>query len=341
MARVVSSTLAAFAVTALLAGCEEGATFLQASPEVEDAPVEGGPTAASVVEQDVEAPDVFAANEAGLWDGRPSLGGVWVAHPEAADPERVLIKNEANGSSVVGALFRRERENPGPRLQVSSDAAQALGLLAGQPAVLNVVALRREEVVIPADVPEEAPVEGEVLEEEVIEVAEEEEAQAASPSVDGAVIEESVIEQTTLAPEESADPVAAAEAAIAKATVDLAEAALAGEEIPTDIELVSKTSAVSTEAPAAEPVAVADARPKLDLEKPFIQIGIFNVEENAENTAVSLRNVGVIPTVKAQESSGSPFWRVLVGPATNKGEQRDLLAKVRELGFEDAYYVTN
>ena len=99
-----------------------------------------------LVERDVEAPDVFAVTDQGLWDGRPSLGGVWVAHPSAQDPERVIIRNEANGRFVIGALFRRERDNPGPALQVSSDAASALGLLAGAPATLNVTALRREEV---------------------------------------------------------------------------------------------------------------------------------------------------------------------------------------------------
>ena len=71
-----------------------------------------------------------------------------MAHPDASDPERVIIRNSANGKFVIGALFRRERENPGPALQVSSDAAEALGLLAGAPASLNVTALRREEAAV-------------------------------------------------------------------------------------------------------------------------------------------------------------------------------------------------
>lgn len=103
-----------------------------------------------LIERDVEAPDVFQVTGSGLWDGRPSLGGVWVAHPTVVDPERVIIRNEANGKFVIGALFRRERENPGPALQVSSDAAEALGLLAGAPANLNVTALRRQEAPVVA-----------------------------------------------------------------------------------------------------------------------------------------------------------------------------------------------
>jgi rare lipoprotein A len=46
---------------------------------------------------------------------------------------------------VIGALFRRERENPGPLYQISSDAAAALDILAGAPTTLQVIALRREE----------------------------------------------------------------------------------------------------------------------------------------------------------------------------------------------------
>ncbi|WP_322894286.1 MULTISPECIES: SPOR domain-containing protein [unclassified Yoonia] len=102
-------------------------------------------------EQDVERPDIFEATDRGLWDGRPSLGGIWVAHPDVRDPERVVIRNVANGQSTIGALFRRERANPGPALQLSSDAAEALGILAGAPTELSVVALRREEVVAQAE----------------------------------------------------------------------------------------------------------------------------------------------------------------------------------------------
>jgi cell division septation protein DedD len=99
-----------------------------------------------LVDRDVEAPDVFQVTDEALWDGRPSLGGVWVASPDAVDPERVILRNPANGKFVIGALFKRERDNPGPTLQISSDAADALGLLAGQPGTISVTALRREEV---------------------------------------------------------------------------------------------------------------------------------------------------------------------------------------------------
>ncbi len=94
---------------------------------------------------DIEAPSTFQTTERGLWDGRPSLGGVWIAMPDVTLPQRVLIRNTSNGKSIVGALFRRERANPGPRIMISSDAADKLGILAGQPTELYVVALTREQ----------------------------------------------------------------------------------------------------------------------------------------------------------------------------------------------------
>ena len=237
-------------------------------------------TAASstrLVERDVEAPEVFQATDQGLWDGRPSLGGVWVASPDATDPERVIIRNEENDRFVIGALFRRERETPGPALQVSSDAAAALNMVAGSPITLNVTALRREEVADPEPV--------------------------AEPAATSATTED--IAASTL------DPIAAAAAAI-----DAAE----------------ETAPAAPEAPAPQASS---------LERPFIQIGIFSVEANATNTGNMMRGAGLIPTIYEQTSSGRTFWRVVVGPARNRGERAQLLETVRGLGFADAYFVTN
>ena len=134
-----------------LAGCEPGTgpfagkSKAGAEGEAGQSPVASAKSV-KLVDRDVEAPEVFQVTDQALWDGRPSLGGVWVASPDATDPERVILRNPANGKFVIGALFKRERDNPGPKLQISSDAAAALGLLAGQPAALNVTALRREEV---------------------------------------------------------------------------------------------------------------------------------------------------------------------------------------------------
>ncbi|MFY0682741.1 MAG: SPOR domain-containing protein [Thalassovita sp.] len=241
-----------------------------------------------LIERDIEAPDVFQKAEAGLWDGRPSLGGVWVAHPDVAEPERVIIRNQANGKFVIGALFRRERENPGPRFQVSSDAASALSMLAGQPIELNVTALRREEVA-------------------------EEPAQAAPTPVAAPAS----IEATPL------DPIQSASAAIDKA------------------EAATSTAATPTPAapkPAAAPASVSSSSP---LAKPFLQIGIFSVEANANKAAKQMNSAGMTTVVKEQSLKGKTYWRVLVGPAQTSSDRSALLSKIKTNGFTDAYAVKN
>lgn len=266
----------------VLAACDESSDFQLFPPKDEAAeseqPVAGQTT--KLVERDVESPDVFHVSEAGLWDGRPSLGGVWVAHPDVTDPERVIIRNTSNNKFVIGALFRRERDIPGPRLQASSDAAAALGMIPGAPVQLDVTALRREAV---AEEPE-TPVESD----EIADTSGE--------------ISESVL-----------DPIAGAAAAI---------------------EAAEPSTPPSTTAPAPKPT-------KSSLSKPYIQIGIFNVEKNANRTADQIRSSGMIPTVFEQKANGKPFWRVVVGPAQSKSELNSLLSKVKKTGFTDAYPVTN
>ena len=280
-----------------LAGCENGAglpAFLQ--PKAAAATEGAAPqsTSTKLVERDVEAPDVFQVTDDGLWDGRPSLGGVWVAHNDVRDPERVIIRNEANGKFVIGALFKREATAPGPGIQVSSDAAEALGLLAGSPAKLNVTALRREEVATPDPEAMAVPTEAEMID--------------APETIEAAPL----------------DPIADA-----AATLDALDAGAT----PPAMEAPKPAPAAPQKAPAPKPVS------KLD--RPFLQIGIFSVQANADRTVQMLASQGVVATVKAGQSNGKDFWRVVVGPATSAAERTELLAKVKKSGFTDAYAVTH
>ncbi len=292
---------------AFLAACEQGKPL-----KLFDKPLFGGNRTASAgdtapaaatgttVEEDVESPEVFQKTDAGLWDGRPSLGGVWIAYPDVAAPERVIIRNLDNGKSIIGALFRRERANPGPKFQVSSDAAAELGMLAGAPARLNVTALRRVEVPVePAA--SEAPAPG---------GAGPAPATASTPPVPRPArpVANSGIEQTTL------DPVTE----MAASAIEAATAAQAGDR---------------TETPAPPPRSA--------LEKPYVQIGIFAVKANAEDTAKLLRNSGIVPTIRKFETNGKPYWRIVVGPVTSKADRKAIIRKVAGLGFGDAYPVTN
>jgi cell division septation protein DedD len=138
----------------LFTGCQEGAPLFQKAPKSESAPA----GAKKFTEKDVEAPEVFQKSDKALWDGRPSLGGVWVAHPDNKKPERVIIRNKANGKFVIGALFNRERSLPGPAFQLSSDAANAIGATAGTTLEISVTAMRIQKIQVAAPkAPQPAP----------------------------------------------------------------------------------------------------------------------------------------------------------------------------------------
>ena len=241
--------LAATAAFTVLAACQSGTpmALLKSAGTSQ--------SANSSSERDIEAPEEFATTEAGIWDGRPTRGGVWVAHPDVRAPERAIIRNESNGRFVIGGLFDSETTEQTPRLRVSSEAAAALGLKAGQPSNLYVVALRREGAQTPSE-----PV----------------------------AVTQIPAQGTTITPE----PLPAA--------------------------------------PIAQPPA-----------KPYVQVGIFSVEENAQNTAAAMRRAGMLPTIKTHRSQNKRFWRVVVGPAKSADDLAMVLRTIREAGFADAYAVTH
>ena len=74
--------------------------------------------------------------------------------------------------------------------------------------------------------------------------------------------------------------------------------------------------------------------------KPYIQVGIFSIEQNARNTAEVMHQLNIQPTVKKQTSRNKTFWRVIVGPAVDMNERSTLLQKVKAVGFGDAYAVS-
>ena len=230
--------------------------------------VNGAASARVASTQDVERPDIFEVTDQGLWDGRPSLGGIWVAHPDVRDPERVVIRNAVNGQSTVGALFRRERENPGPVLQLSSDAAEDLGVLPGAPTELNVVVLRRQEIVVAPPAAIEPP---------------------ADP----------VTEQAT----DQANDAGLASVAVVPATATA-----------TDIDT------------GAMPLP----------QSPLAQVGVFSIRDNADAAAVALTSAGFGVSVTNQQAGGRSLWRVVAGPVPDQ----QALARVRALGFADAYVLT-
>ncbi len=226
----------------------------------------------TIVARDVEAPEVFRKTESGRWDGRPTLGGVWVAHTDVSQPERVIIRNTSNGQFVVGALYPRDEDGSAP-FQVSAEAALALGIPAGAVQRLDVTALRPESAA-EVDPAREAP----------------------STNVGNTP------QETT---SEGPAPL--------------------GLETPTQPE-------VSTPQPAPDNINLPS--------KPYVQLGIFSVQANAQATVATLVGKGIPAKIVKMEINGKPFWRVIAGPAKSESEKNRLLQQIKGQGFSDAYFVS-
>lgn len=296
----------------------------------------GGATASrggQVVERDIEDASVFSKRETALWDGRPSLGGAWVAHPDAQSPERVIIRNTANGQETIGALFRRERMNPGPAFQVSAEAANAVGILAGAPTEIEVVALRTEEIETGTPAATPAPAAGPPAQDsgpiDMAQISNPEQAEAFAPPATpaeaqprGGFLGRLFGRSTPAAPDMQGIETQALGDQIAEA--------------PAQTQALAPTPAAAQAPPAAPQ---AQPEPASTLERPFIQLGIFSVEANAGNAETMARNAGLTARVVEGRTQGNAFWRVVIGPAQTQAEQSQMLARVKSLGFNDAYTV--
>lgn len=319
----------------------------------------------TLVERDVEAPDVFQVTDQGLWDGRPSLGGVWVAHASVKAPERVVIRNLATGKFVTGALFRREFDNPGPKIQVSSDAAEALGLLAGQPAKLAVVAVRREEFPkggIPAEadsMPGATAVADKAGTDPVAPVAPKDGTKTDAPlpgDVAAAAASKPVAEPEKPArkgwslfgkrkpkvPADGGEAPATSAAAGTIATQPLAPMQdPGGSKSPAKDGRSAKAPATAPApaAPSAPAASPTQTMPATTLNRAYIQIGIFSTEKNAMTAGTQMQGAGMVATVKAS-NRGKALWRVIVGPVATEAERDALLVRVKGMGYPDAYPVS-
>ncbi|MEO0343595.1 MAG: SPOR domain-containing protein [Pseudomonadota bacterium] len=135
-----------------LMGCEDLGLNINEPRANTQAPTQ--PT--RILRGEVERPDIFNQEGAAIWDGRPALGGQWVASTQTRDLERVRVTNLENGEVIEAALFKIEPGTPGPGLILSSDAAQALEIVPGTPTQIKIVALREAERVQSAPIETEA-----------------------------------------------------------------------------------------------------------------------------------------------------------------------------------------
>jgi hypothetical protein len=287
------------------AGCEAGTSPLKsgtATKTASDTAAAPGRTGRNAG-ADVEAPEDFNGSAQGLWDGQPSPGGIWVASADARDPEGVIIRNDATGEAVIGALFRRDRENPGPPIRVSLDAAKAPGLLAGQAARVTITALRRAEDTPAAAAPATAaagPVKAG-------------KAAKTTPQAEPAVVETGALDTGAVA-----------------AAIDKADARTP----------VMDPDAMAQAAPAASTAAAPAASSPAAGGKSYSQPGIFSVEANAKRAADTVIRAGASAALRKEESKGKPCWSGVAGPAASAANRDALMKKIKGLGSADACFVS-
>ena len=75
--------------------------------------------------------------------------------------------------------------------------------------------------------------------------------------------------------------------------------------------------------------------------KPFIQVGIFGVQNNAKKTKDQMLNLKLPANILDFQIKEKPYWRVVVGPASTSDSRKNMLKAIKSAGVTDAYYVSN
>jgi cell division septation protein DedD len=270
-------------------------------------------------------PSAFHAADLAQWDGARTLPGIWIAHPMAETARRVRLTNGETGARVDAAMFRRDPNLSGPRIIVSSEAAERLGLTPGHgtPITIEGLAYRvaaeataETEAVAAgaAEKPVPAPVEvpaAEVLAQEI----------EAEPTE---------LELTPVAALSPAPPAAPEPAA--------ADAAGAGGTGPTPEEAQPVASPPAPQPEPRPPASAPAAEDAGDITdgRHFIQAGVFDQPENAARLVEKLRAADLLAIELPLTLGERQLTRVLVGPYQTIAERDSALETVRKLGPADA-----
>ena len=91
----------------------------------------------------------------------------------------------------------------------------------------------------------------------------------------------------------------------------------------------------------AEPNKSDSAFIETKLSKPFIQVGIFGVESNANKTKNQMLQLDLPVNILDFQIKGKPYWRVVAGPASSSDSRRSMLKTIKSAGFTDAYFISN
>ena len=77
------------------------------------------------------------------------------------------------------------------------------------------------------------------------------------------------------------------------------------------------------------------------LSKPFIQVGIFGVQNNANKAKEQMAQLNLPVNIFDFQIKGKPYWRVVAGPAETSDSRKNMLKLINSAGFKDAYFVSN
>ena len=130
---------------------------------------------------------------------------------------------------------------------------------------------------------------------------------------------------------------------LASISSDAAKALSISKNKETEIHIVAVRETESTEA-ARKTINASRAEitaNEIKIKKPFIQVGIFGVQDNATKTRDRLSQLDLPINTFEFEIKGKPYWRVVAGPASTSQSKQNMLTKIQSAGFTDAYFVKN
>jgi hypothetical protein len=302
-------------------------------------------------------PEAFHATGFALWNGGRTLPGIWIAYPDAEIARRVRLTNDETGAQADAAMFRRDPNLTGPRIIVSSEAAEALGLTPGQATAMTIDGLiyrtdtdtdidpdTATAVASAAEQPDPAlidvPAEEAVADPVAPEVPPVAVTSAAAPATQDlatppeAVAVEEILAEPDTAPASLTNDPETGEDEIAGAKAEDAE--ITGEEA----QPVINAPAPQPEANLPDPAPVADPAPDVPGAitdgRNFIHVGIFGTFGNVAPLIEKLREAGLTASEVPLTLGGRKLTRVLVGPYQTVAERDAALKTVREIGPADA-----
>ena len=111
----------------------------------------------------------------------------------------------------------------------------------------------------------------------------------------------------------------------------------------TKVQVVAVRSASSTEEKISGDTEPSKINQSIEenLSRPYIQVGIFGVKNNATRTENKMTELDLPVNIFDFVIKDKTYWRVVVGPASALDHRTRMLKSIKSAGFTDAYFVSN